>query len=90
MATTSVSIQTKSIWVVNAECLDEASTWNFDNEEMATRFSKIAQEWWSARCPECENKDSTNLDCHDFGEGGITVIIWCAWSDCKFTKKIAL
>ena len=44
MATTSVSIQTKSIWVVNAECLDEASTWNFDNEEMATRFSKIAQE----------------------------------------------
>ena len=89
MAATRVTIRNEPIWIVDAKCSDESSSWKFENKEDAQRFAKIAEEWWSARCPECGAKDSTNLDFHEFGEAGGTVLVWCAWYECSFSKKMS-
>lgn len=74
---------TKVSFVVRAKCLDDIAEYEFDDIEQARIFSEVAAKWHAARCPKCSQKDSTNLILH----GGIA-LVWCAWSDCDFAKKI--
>ena len=86
MARTTTNLLEKSVWVVEAECLDERASWTFKDKEVAEWFCDIAQTHYMARCPSCGVKDVLNLQV----SVGILeeVLVSCGYHDCDFAKRI--